>query len=92
MNGTTTRFQMSWLLSGKTAIERELSVANIPVFAINCSLVSESWQRHFKHIGVARKMSPYLKRNSFKRGVVKSGDRSELQAEEQTSSSSSGLL
>lgn len=37
-------------------------------------------------------MSPYVKRNSFNRGVVKGGDRREPQAQEQTHSSSSGLL
>lgn len=46
MGGMTTRFRMPCLLSGDTAIEKELSVANIPVIAINCSLTSGCWQRH----------------------------------------------
>ena len=37
------RLQMSWLLSGKNAIYRELSVANIPIIAINCSSVGVRW-------------------------------------------------
>lgn len=62
---------------------RELSVANIPGIAIYSSLVSGSWQRH-QHIGVAGKMSSYVKRNSFNRKVAKGGDRREPQAQEQT--------
>lgn len=47
MGGMTTRFRMSCLLSGETAVEKGLGVANIPVIAINCCLASGSWQQHF---------------------------------------------